>query len=107
MTRLPALALPGLLIAGFALRIGAGLSQTHVLFFDETIQYFEQGHRLAFGSGIVPWEFVEGIRSWLLPGLIAAVMIVSSWFSDNPMLYVGLVRTICAALPAAIGCGAG
>lgn len=98
MTRLPVLALPGLLIAGFALRIGAGLLQTHVLFFDETIQYFEQGHRLAFGSGIVPWEFVEGIRSWLLPGLIAAVMIVSSWFSDNPMLYVGLVRTICAAL---------
>jgi uncharacterized membrane protein YhaH (DUF805 family) len=95
---LAALALPSILVLGFALRIGAGLVQTHVLFFDETLQYFEQGHRLAFGSGIVPWEFADGVRSWLLPGLIALAMQATAWFSDNPMLYVGLVRTLCAAL---------
>jgi hypothetical protein len=92
------LALPVILTVGFALRIVAGLTQPHVLFFDETMQYFEQGHRLAFSSGVVPWEFVDGIRSWLLPGLIAIVMRVSAWFSGDPMVYVDLVRTLCVCL---------
>jgi phosphatidylinositol glycan class B len=96
--RAGALALPAFLLLGFALRLGICLTQTHVLFYDETIQYFEQGHRLAFGSGIVPWEFDDGIRSWLVPGLIALAMRATSAFSDNPILYVGLVRTMCVVL---------
>ena len=96
--KVAALALPAILLIGFALRIGACLTQTHVLFFDETLQYFEQGHRLEFGSGIVPWEFDDGVRSWLLPGLIALAMRVTTRFSDDPMLYVGLVRTVCVIL---------
>jgi hypothetical protein len=108
--KVAALALPAILLLGFALRIGVGLTQIHVLFFDETLQYFEQGHRLAFGSGIVPWEFHDGIQSWLLPGLIALAMRLTAWFSDDPMLYVGLVRTVCAGLSMVvvhIGFGAG
>ena len=108
--KVAALALPAILVLGFALRIGAGLTQTHVLFFDETLQYFEQGHRLQFGSGIVPWEFDDGVRSWLLPGLIALAMRVTTRFGDDPMLYIGLVRTVCAALSMVVvlvGFGAG
>lgn len=97
-TTVAALALPVILALGFALRIVTGLTQTHVLFFDETMQYFEQGHRLAFGTGVVPWEFNDGIRSWLLPSVIALVMRGTAWFSDNPMLYIGAVRTLCATL---------
>src|ERR1700689_4032507 len=82
--RVAGLALPAILLLGFALRLGAGLTQTHVLFFDETLQYFEQGHRLAFGSGVVPWEFYDGIRSWLLPGLIALAMRATTSVSDDP-----------------------
>jgi hypothetical protein len=96
--KVAALALPAILVLGFTLRIGTALTQTHVLFYDETIQYFEQGHRLAFGSGVVPWEYADGIRSWLLPGLIALAMRATAWFSDNPMLYIGLVRTLCVCL---------
>ena len=96
--RAAALALPVLLVLGLTLRLGAGWTQTYVLFFDETMQYFEQGHRLAFGMGVVPWEFVEGIRSWLLPGLIAGVMRITAAHSDDPMLYVGAVRTLCVIL---------
>lgn len=96
--RAAVLALPAILLLGFALRIGACLTQTHVLFFDETMQYFEQGHRLAFGSGVVPWEFDDGIRSWLLPALIALAMRATAWIGDDPMLYVGLVRVVCAIL---------
>jgi phosphatidylinositol glycan class B len=96
--KVAALALPAILILGFALRIGTCLTQTHVLFFDETLQYFEQGHRLAFGSGIVPWEFDHGVRSWLLPGLIALAMRATARISDDPMLYFGLVRVACIGL---------
>jgi len=41
---------------------------------DEIFQTLEQGHRLAFGYGFVPWEFKLGARSWLLPGVIGGVM---------------------------------
>jgi phosphatidylinositol glycan class B len=92
------MAMPAILVVGFGLRIVAGLTQAHVMFYDETMQYFEQGHRLAFGTGVVPWEFSDGIRSWLLPGLIALVMRATALFSDDPMLYVGLVRTLCVIL---------
>lgn len=92
------LALPAILALAFALRLGAALTQTHVLFFDETLQYFEQGHRLAFGTGIVPWEYFDGIRSWLLPALISLAMLATQRFGDDPMLYVGLVRGVCVFL---------
>jgi hypothetical protein len=95
---LAALALPTVLALGFAIRLWAGLTQTHILFFDETMQYFEQGHRLAFGSGVVPWEYADGVRSWLLPGLIALAMRATASISDDPMLYVGLVRVVCVLL---------
>jgi hypothetical protein len=92
------IALTGLLLLGFAVRVVAFWTQTYVLFNDETFQYYEQGHRLAFGTGVVPWEFVDGIRSWLLPGLIAGVMRLSAALSDEPLVYVRSVRSLCAAL---------
>jgi len=99
------LALTALLLAGIALRTGGFLFQTHVLFFDETLQYFEQGHRLTFGAGIVPWEFHEGIRSWLLPGMIAGLMRITAPFVDDPMVYIALVRILCAILSLVIVIG--
>ena len=41
---------------------------------DEIYQTLEQGHRLAFGYGMVPWEFRDGARSWLFPGVLGGVM---------------------------------
>ncbi|HEY5282358.1 MAG TPA: hypothetical protein VIM14_06170 [Polyangia bacterium] len=45
-----------------------------MLWADEIFQTLEQGHRLAFGYGLVPWEFKIGARSWLLPGAVGGVM---------------------------------
>ena len=41
---------------------------------DEVFQTLEQAHRLVFGTGLVPWEFVYGTRSWVLPGVLAGFM---------------------------------
>ena len=44
---------------------------------DEIFQVLEQAHRLAFGNGIIPWEFAEGIRSYMLPGVFAGIFLAA------------------------------
>ncbi|MEO6772128.1 MAG: hypothetical protein ABI467_03790 [Kofleriaceae bacterium] len=64
-----------LVIAGCAVlvRIAVALAFPNVAWPDEIFQTAEQAHRIAFGDGLVPWEFREGARSWLLPGVLAAI----------------------------------
>ena len=93
-----ALCLAGVLLLALAVRLGAMLTQTYVIFADETFQYLEQGHRLAFGDGIVPWEYHDGIRSWLLPGLLAGLMRVGVLLGDGPQAYLTLIRSACVLL---------
>ena len=92
------LTLAGVLLFALVIRLLAMTTQTYVIFADETFQYLEQGHRLAFGDGIVPWEYHDGIRSWLLPGAIAALMRIGGWVSDSPLAYLWLVRGACVLL---------
>ena len=97
-TLMEILALVAVLLVGLAARAGAILTQTYVVFADETFQYLEQAHRLAFGAGVVPWEYHDGIRSWLLPGIAAGLMRVGAAFDDDPAIYLRLIRLACAAL---------
>lgn len=64
----------GLCAAIFVPRAYLAVHDRGVIWSDEIFQTLEQGHRVAFGYGLVPWEFKDGARSWLLPGLIAGVM---------------------------------
>jgi GPI mannosyltransferase 3 len=64
----------GLCLAIVAPRVYLAVSDQGMVWADEIFQTLEQGHRLAFGYGLVPWEFKQGARSWLLPGLLAALM---------------------------------
>jgi hypothetical protein len=60
---------------------------------DEIFQAVEQAHRLVYGYGYVPWEYVHGIRSWLLPGLIAGVLSFCRLAGLNdPSLYIPVVQ---------------
>src|SRR6185437_12055689 len=62
------------LIAAFGLRLGVALAVPNIHWPDEIYQVMEPAHRLVFGTGAVSWEWVAGIRSWLLPGAVAALM---------------------------------
>src|SRR5690349_15301514 len=42
--------------AALVLRLWIALTHTYVIFPDETFQYLEPAHRLAFGAGVVTWE---------------------------------------------------
>ena len=71
------IALAVLVALGVALR----LSQVDLYtayWADETHQYLEQAYRLLTGTGLVPWEYVAGLRSWLLPLLLAGPMALGS-----------------------------
>ena len=87
-----------LLVLAAAVAVRGWLIATHsyLVFPDETFQYLEPAHRLAFGAGVITWEFIDGIRSWLLPGALAVVMRLVAWFSPEPTAYVGTIRALCA-----------
>jgi len=67
---------------------------------DEVFQTVEQAHRLVFGTGLVPWEFVYGTRSWVLPGALAGLMIFASAFGDGPDYYMPMIGVALAAFGA-------
>jgi len=67
---------------------------------DEIFQSVEQAHRLVYGNGLVPWEFVYGTRSWFLPGVLAGLMEFARLFGPGPAYYLPIVGAVLAALGA-------
>jgi hypothetical protein len=63
---------------------------------DEIFQFVEQAHRLAFGYGIIPWEFSEGMRSLLLPYLFGRLFTVVALLGGGPAAYVLAARVVLA-----------
>jgi hypothetical protein len=83
------------LAAGAALRLWLALSDDGVHWPDEIYQTLEPAHRAAFGYGLLAWEFLEGARSWTLPGLIAGVLKLTQVVGlDSPRAYLTIVRIL-------------
>jgi hypothetical protein len=75
--RLAAIGLAALVVLAILLRLQPILVEPSAVWPDEIFQTSEPAHRLVFGSGLVAWEFQLGVRSWLLPGIIAGLMELS------------------------------
>ena len=87
--------LPHCLAAALLLRLGLNLFSDFISFADEIWHYQEQGHRLAFGYSITIWEWNWGARSYLLPGIVAALLLPFKWLGiDHPAYYVPFVETV-------------
>ena len=85
--------LPHCLIVALLLRLGLHMFSDFVSYPDELQQYLEQGHRLAFGYSLVTWEWHWGARSYLLPGVVAALLLPFKWLGiDHPAYYVPFVE---------------
>ena len=94
------------LALAFAARAIVALSGDFILHPDEIMQLLEQGHRLAFGNGVIYWEFFYGARSWLLPGLIAGVLkLFDALGLGQPAWYVGGVKLMFCAISLVIPAG--
>ena len=68
LERAAQVALIAALAAGAALRLAFAFSDDGIYWPDEIYKTLEPAHRVAFGYGLIPWEFVKGASSWLLPG---------------------------------------
>jgi hypothetical protein len=78
------------------LAVAAGFPNLHHP--DENYQFFEQAHRLAFGYGVLPWEFEDGIRSMLLPSMFAKLFSVLGALGASPYTYIFAARAVLACL---------
>ncbi|MEA5552992.1 mannosyltransferase [Anabaena cylindrica UHCC 0172] len=77
-----------LIIIALILRVGMALKFRNIFWADEIFQSLEPAHRLAFGNGIVTWEFRDGIRSWVLPGILAGIMRLTAWMGKGSTGYL-------------------
>jgi GPI mannosyltransferase 3 len=90
-----------LVTLAIVLRLQPILVEPSVVWPDEVFQTSEPAHWLVYGSGLIPWEFQLGARSWLLPGIIAGIMELSRIAGDGPDYYLPLIAIAFAALAAA------
>jgi len=83
------------------LRLVPAVLQPSMNWADEIFQTTEQAHRLVYGTGLEPWEFQLGVRSWLLPGVIAGLMEAARIIGKGPDVYLPVIATAFALLGAA------
>jgi phosphatidylinositol glycan class B len=89
------LSLIGVLAVATALRAALAYHDHSVFWPDEIHQSLEQAHRAAFGYGLVPWEFRDGARSWLFPGIIAGIWKVTAGVGvESSLTLVFLARLL-------------
>ena len=87
------------LAAGAALRGWLALTDAGIAWPDEIYQSLEPAHRLVWGRGWVALEFREGLRTWVLPGLVAGVLEVARVLGlSRPALYVPAAKLVFAAV---------
>lgn len=82
-----------IVIGATALRLWLALDDHGIYWPDEIYQSLEQAHRVAFGTGMLPWEFRDGARSWLLPGAFAGLWRLAAALGvDSSLGLVALAR---------------
>ncbi len=85
--------LPIVLVIAALPRLGLARFEHGVNHPDEVFQMLEPAHRWVYGYGIQSWEFQDGARSWLLPGILGLLWkgLVFLGLSD-PLTIVALLR---------------
>jgi hypothetical protein len=90
-----------IMAAAIALRASLALASPNMIWPDEIFQTLEPAHRLAFGHGVITWEFRDGVRSWLLPGFLAAIMRLSAWLGPGSRGYITGVTVVLSVISSA------
>ena len=98
--------LPHILAAAFLLRALTALAGDFVIHPDEVMQYLEPAHKAVFGAGVSYWEFFYGARSWITPGVVAAVLAATDAVGlGTPAVYIPLVKLLFCAVSLLIPLG--
>ena len=97
-TRPQLLLLAAIFAVAFLLRVGVALRSPSIEWPDEIFNTLEQGHRLAYGYGVVPWEWRYGIRTWIYPAFLAGVMRATAWMGPGSRGYLTGVVVVLSLL---------
>ncbi|HEX2038337.1 MAG TPA: hypothetical protein VHF47_01250 [Acidimicrobiales bacterium] len=85
------------LAVGLVVRLHLAVTDDSVHWPDQVHKTIEAGHRVAFGYGWQPWEYVHGAVSWTVGGLLGAVLwMLAAVGLDDPHRYVVAVRALVA-----------
>lgn len=82
-----------ILCIGFILRLAFLFASQHYYYPDEIYQTLEPAYRLVHGYGLIPWDYSYGLRSWLVPGILALPLALSNLLSlTQPAHYLTVFR---------------
>ncbi len=96
----------GSLMLGVLLKTRLVFTDDGINWPDEIYQSFEPAHRLVFGHGLVAWEFLEGARTWAVPGFVAVWLWLCKLLgADSPATYIAVVKLVFVALSALASLG--
>jgi len=76
------------------LRVGVAIHFPSVEWGDEIFSSLEPAHHLAYGYGIVAWEWREGVRSWVFPAFLAGVMRATDWMGPGSLGYLRAITIL-------------
>jgi hypothetical protein len=94
------------LVAGAGLRVWLALNDDGIYWPDEVYQSLEPAHWLVYGYGLLPWEYIEGMRNWTFAGFVALwLKLCQIAGADDPRVYLTVVRLVFGAL--SLGCAGG
>jgi len=94
------------LLAGALPRLWLAFYDDGIYWPDEVYQSLEPAHWLVYGYGLLPWEFVDGMRNWAFPGFVAGLLSVSRLAGlDEPSAYLTFIRLVFGAI--SLACAAG
>lgn len=65
---------------------------------DEIYQYMEPAYSRLTGTGLIAWEYADGVRSWVLPTFNGALMVMSRVVGVPGAFWQMVVRSVWAAL---------
>lgn len=87
-----------LFAAALCLRICFAIARPNIYYPDEIFQTLEPAHRLAFGYGVITWEWRLGVRSWVFPAFLAGIMRATAWMGPGSSGYLFAITAVLSLL---------
>ncbi|MGA2373842.1 MAG: hypothetical protein ABSG11_24570 [Candidatus Korobacteraceae bacterium] len=87
-----------ILLIALLLRVGVAIHFPSIEWGDEIFNTLEPAHHLAYGYGIVVWDWRLGIRSWVFPAFLAGVMRTTDWMGRGSLGYLRAIAIILSLL---------
>jgi hypothetical protein len=94
-----------IIILGCILRGWYALSNLSIHHPDEIFQTLEPAYRLIKGSGLIPWDYTYGLRSYVIPLVLSVPLRLGTFIKADPSFYVPTMSLTLALLSSLVIAG--